>query len=77
MSIVMGIDQHRAQITAEWIDLASGEISRARVRPADRVVQVRLDGRLRHVLAGARSRRSSDSLGRDSGGRPARRGVAL
>jgi transposase len=37
MSIVMGIDQPRAQITAEWIDLASGEISRARVRPADRV----------------------------------------
>jgi transposase len=36
MSIVMGIDQHRAQITAEWIDLPSGEISRARVRPADR-----------------------------------------
>ena len=23
MSIVMGVDQHRAQITAEWIDLAS------------------------------------------------------
>ena len=37
MAIVMGIDQHRAQITAEWIDMASGEISRARVRPADRV----------------------------------------
>jgi transposase len=37
MSIVMGIDQHRAQITAEWIDLDTGEISRARVRPADRV----------------------------------------
>ncbi len=36
MSIVMGVDQHRARITAEWIDLASGEISRARVRPADR-----------------------------------------
>jgi transposase len=36
MSIVMGVDQHRAQITAEWIDTASGEISRARVRPADR-----------------------------------------
>ena len=33
MSIVMGVDQHRAQITAEWIDLASGEISRARVQP--------------------------------------------
>ena len=37
MSIVMGVDQHRAQITAEWIDLASGEITRARVSPADRV----------------------------------------
>jgi transposase len=36
MSIVMGVDQHRAQITAEWIDLVSGEISRARVIPADR-----------------------------------------
>jgi hypothetical protein len=36
MSIVIGIDQHRAQITAEWIDVATGEISRARVRPADR-----------------------------------------
>jgi transposase len=36
MTIVMGLDQHRAQITAEWIDLATGEISRARVRPADR-----------------------------------------
>jgi transposase len=37
MSIVMGVDQHRAQITAEWIDLVSGEICRARVRPGDRV----------------------------------------
>ncbi|MGO9974775.1 MAG: IS110 family transposase [Solirubrobacteraceae bacterium] len=36
MSIVMGVDQHRAQITAEWIDLDTGEISRARVVPADR-----------------------------------------
>jgi transposase len=36
MSIVMGVDQHRAQITAEWIDVVSGGISRARVRPADR-----------------------------------------
>ena len=36
MSIVMGVDQHRAQSTAEWIDLATGEISRARVLPADR-----------------------------------------
>ncbi len=36
MSIVMGIDQRRAQITADWIDLDTGEISRARVSPADR-----------------------------------------
>ena len=36
MSLVMGIDQHRAQISAEWIDTGTGEISRRRVRPADR-----------------------------------------
>src|SRR5436190_4316293 len=24
MSIVMGVDQHRAQVTAEWIDLGDG-----------------------------------------------------
>ena len=36
MSIVMGLDQHRAQITAEWIDTETGEISRGRVAPADR-----------------------------------------
>jgi len=36
VAIVMGVDQHRAQITAEWIDLATGELSRARVLPADR-----------------------------------------
>jgi transposase len=36
MAIVMGLDQHRAQITAEWIDTETGEISRARVVPADR-----------------------------------------
>lgn len=34
--IVMGLDQHRAQITAEWIDTATGEVARARVTPADR-----------------------------------------
>jgi transposase len=32
----MGMDQHRAQISAEWIDTITGEISRARVAPADR-----------------------------------------
>jgi transposase len=34
--IVMGLDQHRAQITAEWIDTDTGEVRRARVAPADR-----------------------------------------
>ena len=36
MAIVMGLDQHRAQITGEWIDTSTGEVSRARVAPADR-----------------------------------------
>jgi hypothetical protein len=36
MAIVMGLDQHRAQITAEWIDTATGEVARSRVMPADR-----------------------------------------
>ena len=36
MTIMMGLDQHRAQITAEWIDTETGEISRTRVAPADR-----------------------------------------
>src|SRR4051812_35107056 len=36
MAIVMGLDQHRAQITADWLDPDSGEVSRARVSPAHR-----------------------------------------
>jgi transposase len=36
VAIVMGLDQHRAQVTADWLDTASGEVSRARVAPADR-----------------------------------------
>ena len=36
-SIVMGLDQHRAQIAAEWLHTETGEVGRARVRPADRV----------------------------------------
>jgi transposase len=36
VTIVMGLDQHRAQITAEWIDTETGEVSRARIAPADR-----------------------------------------
>jgi transposase len=36
MTILMGCDQHRAQITTEWVDTSTGEVSRARVMPADR-----------------------------------------
>ena len=36
VTIVMGLDQHRAQLTAEWVDTSNGEISRARVAPAHR-----------------------------------------
>ena len=36
MSIVMGLDQHRAQITADWLDIETGEVRRGRVSPADR-----------------------------------------
>ena len=36
MTLVMGMDQHRAQISAEWIDTVTAEVSRARVAPADR-----------------------------------------
>ena len=36
MSIVIGLDQHRAQITADWLDTETGEVKRGRVAPADR-----------------------------------------
>jgi transposase len=36
VTIVMGVDQHRGQITAEWLDTETGEIERARVAPAHR-----------------------------------------
>jgi hypothetical protein len=36
VSIVMGLDQHRAQIIGEWIDTETGEVQRTRVAPADR-----------------------------------------
>jgi transposase len=45
VTIVMGLDQHRAQITAEWLDTASGELSRARVAPADRAAVRRFAAR--------------------------------
>jgi transposase len=36
VSIVMGLDQHRGQITGEWLDADTGEVQRTRVAPADR-----------------------------------------
>jgi transposase len=47
MTIVMGLDQHRAQITAEWIDTETGEVSRSRVVPAERQSVRRLLSRFR------------------------------
>ena len=45
MTIVMGLDQHRAQITTEWVDALTGEIGRARVSPAHRESVRRFLGR--------------------------------
>lgn len=34
--VTMGLDQHRDQITADWLDAETGEVCRRRIRPADR-----------------------------------------
>jgi len=47
VTIVLGLDQHRAQITAEWLDTATGEISRKRIAPADRAGVRAFAGRFR------------------------------
>jgi hypothetical protein len=36
MTIAMGLDQHTAQITAEWVDTVTGEVAGSRVAPAHR-----------------------------------------
>jgi transposase len=36
MTIVMGLDQHRAQITYDLLDTETGEMKGGRIRPADR-----------------------------------------
>jgi hypothetical protein len=46
MTIVMGLDQHRAQIT-EWFDTHSGEVMRSRTAPAHRAGMRRFCERLR------------------------------
>jgi transposase len=47
MTIVMGLDQHRGQITGEWIDTESGEVQRTKVVPADRAAVRRFLQRFR------------------------------
>jgi len=47
VSIVMGLDQHRGQVTGEWIDTETGEVQRARVAPADRAAVRRFLSRFR------------------------------
>src|SRR5215208_7086367 len=49
VTIVMGLDQHRAQITAEWIDTSTGEVSRQRVAPAHRAGVRRFAERFRDL----------------------------
>jgi transposase len=49
VTIVMGLDQHLAQITAEWIDTPTGEVSRQRVAPAHRAGVRRFAERFRDL----------------------------
>ena len=62
MSIVMGLDRHRGQITGEWIDSESGEVQRARVAPADRAA-------VRKFLARFRGRKLEVALEATTGWR--------
>jgi transposase len=47
VTIVMGLDQQRAQITAEWLDTSTGEVSRSRIAPAHRAGVRRFGERFR------------------------------
>jgi transposase len=47
VTLVMGLDQHRGQITAEWIKTETGEVSRARTARAHREPVRRFLGRFR------------------------------
>src|ERR687891_698288 len=46
----MGLDQHRAQITAEWLDTATGGLSRSPIAPAHRAGVRRFVDRFRGEL---------------------------
>jgi transposase len=62
VTIVMGLDQHRAHITAEWLDTSTGEMSRRRIAPADRAG-------LRRFAAGVRGRELEVALEATTGRR--------
>jgi transposase len=47
LTIVMGLDQPRAQVTADWLDTSTRGVPRARVAPADCAGVRRLLDRLR------------------------------
>ena len=70
MPIVMGLDQHRAQIAAEWIDTMTGEVSRRRIVPADRAaVREFFEPFAERVLRSRwRRRRAGGSWSRSSSG---------
>ena len=74
MTIVMGLDQHRAQITAEWIDTDTGEIARSRVAPAHREpvrrFLARFAGQQAGGGAGGDDRVAVRGRGAAGGGRP-------
>ena len=53
MTIVMGLDQHRGQITGEWIDTETAEVRRARIAPADRTAVRTCALSRRRLLTGA------------------------
>src|ERR1019366_4397274 len=71
MTIVMGLDQHRAQITTEWVDTETGEIGRARAvtPPLRPQARVRYDPHDGAAFVGTRSLRPIQR-GRDYDHRP-------
>jgi transposase len=60
--VPMGLDQHRAQVTAEWLDTETGEVVRRRIRPGDRAG-------FRRFLAGFEGKRVEAALEATTGWR--------
>ncbi len=80
--VVMGLDQHRAQITADWLDTATGELGRQRVAPGDRIAVrqflARFSGRQLEVALRpkAENRSTSRTSTAQDRSRPPGRGVS-